>query len=56
MKKLKKNELRKISGGFKISGTILTAGLSLLKYVFDVGRYLGSSVRRISSKNVCSLR
>ena len=55
LKRIKKDELKSINGGFKISGPILTAGLSILKYVFDVGRYLGSSIRRISSKNMCSL-
>ena len=53
MKRIKKDELKRINGGFRLSGPILTAGLS--KHVFDVGRYLGSSIRRISNKGVCSL-
>ena len=54
MKKLNKEELINVSGG-AISGTILQYISKLTTTIFDVGRALGSTIRRIQSDNICPL-
>ncbi|HOZ54411.1 MAG TPA: hypothetical protein PKY25_03700 [Bacilli bacterium] len=55
MNKLNKNELTEIKAGASISGTLFNAIARGVTVFTDLGRYLGSAIRRISSKNYCKL-
>lgn len=52
---LDKNELLEISGGFKITAALISSIAKGINTVLDLGRALGTSIRRIGSNNVCSL-
>ena len=52
--KLEKQELLTIQGG-SITGSLITAILKGVGTVFDLGRSLGSAIRRIKYKNVCPI-
>lgn len=52
---LEKEELLDIQGG-GLTGTLITALLKGVGTVFDLGRSLGSSLRRIIGKNVCPIK
>lgn len=52
MKELNKNEMLKINAG-ATSGAWLTALWKGVNIFTDVGRYLGSSIRRFVDKNLC---
>lgn len=53
MIKLTKNELIEIEGGFNITGTLLNSITKGVSVIMDIGRSLGSSIRRIMSGNLC---
>lgn len=55
IKKLKRNELRKIEGGFSITGSIVNAFVEGIKTILDVGRSLGSSLRRLKEDKLCKI-
>ncbi len=55
MTDINKEELSTINGGASISGTLVSAVTSGIKVLFDVGRSLGSSIRRISDNDLCPL-
>ena len=55
MNTLDNEKLNLLSGGETVSGTLVTALTSGIKAIFDVGRSLGSSVRRLSSDEICPL-
>ena len=55
MNNLDNEKLSLLYGGETISGTLVTALTSGVKALFDVGRSLGSSVRRLSSDEICPL-
>lgn len=46
-------ELMCIIGGFNWTGTVINAITSAGKFIYSVGQSLGSSLRRIGSKNLC---
>ena len=52
---LSENECRKVKAG-SITGTLLSAVTKVVSSIFDIGRALGSSIRRISSKSSCALK
>ena len=54
MKILKKEELKVINGG-GISASLLTAAVRAVTSLLELGRSLGTAIRRISSGSVCSL-
>lgn len=54
MKVLKKEELKVINGG-GISASLLTAAVRAVTSLLELGRSLGTAIRRISSGSVCSL-
>lgn len=54
MKVLKKEELEVINGG-GISASFITATVRAVTSLLDLGRSLGTAIRRISSGTVCSL-
>lgn len=51
---LSKKELLEIDGG-SISGTLLSSIIKGISSVFDLGKSLGSAIRRIIGKNICPL-
>ena len=55
MEYLENEKLNLINGGTSITGSLVTALTSGVKALFDVGRSLGSSVRRLSSDEICPL-
>lgn len=54
MKKLKAEEMKKIYAGNTISGTIINSMWTGAKAFIDIGRYMGSSIRRFIDRNLCS--
>ena len=52
MKKLKTQELQKITGG-NLSGTIISAFTRAVNTIMDLGRSLGDAIRRIQNGNIC---
>ena len=55
MKKINNNDLYKIIGGGAITGTLLTAITKGVTTIYNIGRALGSSLRRAISGKYCSL-
>ncbi len=55
MKRLEKNELKEIEGGFSITGSIVNAFVEGIKTILDVGRSLGSSLRRLKEDKLCKV-
>ena len=56
MKKVSANKLESIVGGSAyISGTIINAFVNVIKLIMTAGEDVGSSIRRISEKNMCPL-
>lgn len=49
---LTREELNNISGG-GISGAIMTSIIRSANFLFDLGRSIGSSIRRIISRRYC---
>ena len=54
IKELNSNEIRQIDGG-SLSGTLINAITSGMKVVLDIGRSLGSAIRRVKEDNMCAL-
>lgn len=52
MRELNKDELRQICGG-AISATMINAIVRGVNYFLEVGRSLGTAIRRVISKNIC---
>lgn len=52
MKTLKDKELNNIYGG-GISGTVISSIVRGAEYLLDLGRSLGSSIRRFITGNLC---
>lgn len=52
MKKLDNEQLANINGG-AISGTILQYVSKITTTIFEIGRALGSSIRRVESDSIC---
>ena len=56
MNRLNNQELLLITGGFSLTGTIINAFVTAGKFIYETGRSLGSSLRRISGRNLCTIR
>lgn len=54
MRELNKKELLNIEGG-SISGTMINSITKGINTILDLGRSLGTAIRRIGSGNVCPL-
>lgn len=52
MKKLNKKELASVSGG-GLTGTFINSLSKGITVILDLGRTLGSGIRRITSGNMC---
>lgn len=56
MKNVSKKDLKEITGGTtSISGPIITAVVNVINLIEDIGRGLGSAIRRIKDDNLCTL-
>ena len=53
--KLTKEELKEIKAGASFSASLINSLVRGINSVLDVGRYLGSSIRRLVGGKVCSL-
>ncbi len=53
MSELTKEEAVRIYGGVNLSGTIVNAFLKGVDLILELGRSLGSAIRRIQDHNVC---
>lgn len=49
---MEKNELLNIQAG-AVSGTIINALVRGLTFALEIGRSLGTAIRRIKNKNLC---
>ncbi|HIU40689.1 MAG TPA: hypothetical protein IAB68_05260 [Candidatus Aphodocola excrementigallinarum] len=54
--RLNKNELKMIKAGASISATLVNALIKGFTTFMDVGRYLGSSIRRLFGNSACPLK
>ncbi len=52
---LKKEELKMIKAGATISASLINALIKGITSFMDVGRYLGSSIRRLFGNGACPL-
>ena len=52
--KLTNTELKTIIAGATVSSSLINSILRGINIFMDVGRYLGSSIRRLISKEICS--
>lgn len=52
---IKKQELLMIIGGASISGAIINAFVRGINSLLDLGRSLGTAIRRIGSNTICSI-
>lgn len=55
IRKLNKNELKEIDGGLSITGTIINAFTESIKTIYDIGRSLGNSIRRLKEGKLCEI-
>ena len=56
MKEISLSAMSEINGGGKISGAIINYATKAFKLVFDLGRALGSSIRRIRGNEFCPIK
>ncbi len=56
MKKIKNDDLMIIVGGASFTGTLINAFTSAGKFIYSLGQAFGSSLRRISERNVCPIK
>ena len=55
MRLLTKNELKEVNGGLNITTTLISSAVRGLNSLLDLGRSLGTAVRRIRYGKMCSL-
>jgi len=55
MKRLKNEEMMQITGGINWNGTIINALAKAVNTLLELGRALGSSIRRIAGGNYCPI-
>ncbi len=55
MRELNKEELKQVVGG-AISASLITAIIQGVNAFLEVGRSLGTAIRRTFSKNVCPIK
>ncbi len=51
--RLTNDELLKISGGFSLNGTLISALTRVFTTIIDFGKMVGTSLRRSKDKNYC---
>lgn len=56
MKEIVENDvLLSINGGIKISGSMINAIVGTVKIIFEIGKALGSSIRRSRDNKLCPI-
>ncbi len=55
MKKESDINLKEIYAGSSVSGTIINAFTKIIGMMYDAGKGLGSSIRRLGENNLCPL-
>lgn len=55
MKELNSLELYNIEGGLNITGTLISSLTRGVNALLDLGRSLGTAIRRIGSNNICPI-
>ena len=55
MSEIESKELVDITGGETVTGTLVSAVTTGIKALCDIGKSLGSSIRRLSTDNICPL-
>lgn len=53
---MRREELVLIIGGSSISGTVLNAVIRAVNAALEVGRSLGTAIRRIRTRQVCPIK
>ncbi len=53
---MNKEELILIIGGSSVSGTVLNAVVRAINAALEVGRSLGTAIRRIKTRQACPVR
>ncbi len=56
MEDIEKNEYMMIEGGLSVSGTLIISFSTCIKIILEVGRSLGSAIRRGSSGKLCKIQ
>lgn len=56
MQTIKEQELLQIQGGVNLSGTLVNAFVNVIKTLFDIGKNLGSSFRRMKDDSMCPIK
>ncbi len=49
------NELKNVTGGGTISGTVANAFVKIIELLYEAGKGVGSSIRRIGEGKLCPL-
>ncbi len=52
---LNRRDLLSVVGGISISGTLINALVKGINSILDLGRSLGTAIRRINSGSICTL-
>lgn len=55
MSEIDKNDYLNIEGGLSVSATLINAFTGGVKIILEIGRSLGSALRRGSSGKICSI-
>lgn len=55
MKRLSNDELKQVVGGINLNNSLINAFSRIISVILDVGRSLGTSIRRIGEDNICEL-
>lgn len=55
MNKLSKEELHEIDGGISITGTLINSFVNGIKTLLDLGRSLGTAIRRLNEDKLCEI-
>lgn len=55
MNKLSNEDLKNLEGGTSLTGSLISAFTSAFKTVFEFGRSLGNSIRRINEGKMCEI-
>lgn len=55
MKELNKDVMLKIEGGVNISGSLVSAFTKAINSILEVGRSLGTAIRRINGGQTCPI-
>ena len=56
MENLETKELENVVGGLSISGSLITAFTKAISTVYDIGKSLGTAIRRVASNGICPVK